>query len=254
MRKVQVAIGFIILVLGPLGRSNAFGAQIIDSQGSWKLNWSTGRFEYIGAAAELQRDKSYKEVEGSIWKSARDDIAITLPSIRELYEGPGETGAKWSKIAVARVQKNLVSKKTVYLPDGAVAVKLLAEAGDFFYAEGQSETDSPLAPATGCSGVVFRLATAEKPMPYYKIVDKTGNILLSLDNISKAAYAKNLMGRWFRSPSASEVQEVAGGKSMEFQAVVAARGVLRIDSPEEAKNLAACRDALAQSRIVLAIP
>jgi hypothetical protein len=256
MRKVRLIVVFVVALLGGFGQSVAISGELVESHGPWKINWSTGRLEYIGAVAtNTQMGKEYKELEGAIWKSARQDVVQAIPSIRTAYEGANENTRRWSEAAVARVQKNLHSKKTVYLPDGSIAVKLTAEAGDFFYAEAaKSLENSTTLSSDSCTGVVLRLAKAEKPMPYYKLVDNGGNTLLSLDQISKSAYSKNLMGRWFRSPTAAEIQSVVGSRTLEFHVVAAERGVLKMESKEDAKNLLSCGTALSQSRIALAVP
>lgn len=255
MRKIHLKYALLSVLQWTLLQVVAYGAEVVDIQGAWKINWSKGRMEYVGNVVPNSEGKEgYRELESKVWKSARDSAVQLIPSIRQQYEGSDEMSRKWSQLAVGKVQKSIVSKNTAYLADGSVSVKFMANPGDFFYAEGLGAVDLPERLSESCSGVIFRLADAQKPVPYYRVIGPGGQVLLSLSDVKRAAYEKNLMGKWFKAPTLAELKSVSDGNIKEFPVVAVDRSTFRVSVEADTKDLKGCAGAIASSRIALAIP
>ena len=133
-----------------------------------------------------------------------------------------------------------------YLP-----MKLFKEAGPGGSQAVLAEKEKMGSPYTG---VVLSLNEVVKPRATYKIIDEKHNLLFTYKDLSHAVFAKNLMGRWYVSPSSKELKAVVGSNPRELSLVSFGEGIYQYETKGEVGQLENLKKLFSRGKIMLKIP
>lgn len=203
----------------------AFGAPVIESDERLEVNWSTHKIRFFGEAHAGLGDEALKSAEKQAWRDGLDHVGDQIKALNSSTNSPiSQNSDKLvddARAAAKQVVQSTYSFNTTYFGDGTVRVLLENNLGRALSSSQihfrQKETTQP---ATQHSGVVFEAAKAMKPRAMYQVVDETGAVLFEVKDMAQEAYQKNLMGRWFKRPTSTELSSSVGASPLHIKADV----------------------------------
>lgn len=250
-----------ILVAFALLSSSAFGASVTETTGRMEINWSTLRIRFFGEAKPgVETMEALRDAEKKAWQDgltyANDAVRNLHIAANEAHVSDTEKLAAQARDAAKHVATSTFSYNTTYFHDGTVRVHLenhLARAIESSVIRFRQK-ESAETTAMQHSGVVFVAAKAMKPRAAYRVVDETGAVLFDVSDMAAEAYKKNLMGRWFKRPSPSELHDAVGASPLKVPASVAGDGVLTVSKADWDKALDGHKSLLVNGLIAVALP
>ncbi|RZA15476.1 MAG: hypothetical protein EOP10_26290 [Proteobacteria bacterium] len=220
---------------------------VIETFDRFEMNWSTMKLRYFGESAVGKTlDLAEKEAtdQGLLYALAN------VPKIRTEKGVPVENAGD---IANA-VTKQSYAYNTVYFSNGKVRVEL--ESSLALALDPGRKPFTPKAVEGGESGsgnqsVVVEVSGASSPTLIKEIVDSSGELAYSSQDVSPEAYRKSLTGRWFY-PNSSELKSFAGDQAVRVKASFQ-NGKLVVDKAawEEARSRAS--KSLADGRVAFVL-
>jgi len=248
--------GFILLVFGlfaPVG----FGSPVIEKRDRVEVNWSTLRLRFYGEAAPGRSDLHAKERQA--WK---EGLKYVTEAVRNLNIAANEAGtpnpdelSAAAKVAARRVEKSTFSYDTTYFADGSVRVhlenalpKALLMPGIRFH-----QKDAASVSMSEYTGLILQADKSVSPRATYQIVDETGAVLFDVHDMAEEAYRKNLMGRWFRQPTANELASAVGRSPIRI-AATAIDGKFQVKRSDWEKALEGHHSLLTNGLVAIALP
>lgn len=223
------------------GASPAHSAPVTETRGRLEVNWATLRVRFYG---EVQPDADgLKTAEKRAWQ---DGLNYAMDAVRDLNVSANEPLvtdperlAEDAREAARQVASSTYSYNTTYFGNGSVRVHLessLPKALDTTSLRfRQREALEPT--MLQRTGLVLEADQAAKPRPTYQVVDEAGNVLFDVKDMAANGYRKNLMGRWYRRPTASELKDAVGTNPLRLKAkVVGERFVVNREEWDNATN------------------
>ena len=104
------------------------------------------------------------------------------------------------------------------------------------------------------TGVVIELSDNIKPRAVFSIIGDDGSVLYSTENVRYEAFKRNLMGRWFSRPNASDLYSAAGSKPLKIKAKVMAPDQYQVDTETWQTTVGQVPEVLADARVALVVP
>lgn len=238
-------------------------APVVEEGGRLEVNWGTHRIRFYGEAKSSDSDgaEALKAAEKKAWQ---DGLAYVSDAVRDLNIAANESHVSNTEAltqnareAARQVATSTFSYNTTYFGDGTVRVhlenalpKALEVAGLRFRQKEALQTAM-----TQFSGIVLKCDKALKPRATYQVVDETGTVVFDVRDMAEDAFRRNLMGRWFRRPSPSELVEVVGNNPVTVAASVGSDATrLVVDRAAWEAALEGHRALLVNGTIALALP
>jgi hypothetical protein len=237
----------------------AYGSPVVDKSERMEVNWSTMRIRFFGQA-KIDGDEDYKTVEKQAWAEGLSYVSDAVRdlnfSVQDAAAGDTEKLTEDARKAATQVSTSTSSYNTTYYGDGTVRVFLENSLSKAFVTTGlrfrQKEALTPS--MIQYTGVVIKTSKAIKPRPTYQVIDEKGNVLFDVSDMAEEAYRKNLMGRWFKNPGASEVTKAVGSNPIYLEASAQDDGRLVVQRAQWDEKTAGHRALLVNGNIALALP
>jgi hypothetical protein len=215
-----------------LSSGNLVAQPVIESLDRFELNWSTMRIRFYG---EAMAEFSGKGFAGAEKAAVEDGVLYALTSIANVRSGKGL--APGYKNLANDLTKHAYVYNMTYFGDGKVRADLegnLVRALDlgiqnFHSEEPQSE------PSEGTS-ILINVNGLKGPRMLSSIYSEEGELLHDGSYVSKSAFRKNGLGRWFFRNS-SEVKTFSGTNPISLDGTFAGgRLVVKKEAWEEVKK------------------
>lgn len=240
--------------------SGAFAGQLVDTSDRMEINWSTLKIRFYGEAALSESDpEAYKSAEKKAWHDGLSYVADAVRnlnvSVNEGLVASPDKLTEDARKAAKQVSTATSSFNTTYYGDGRVRVHLESTLPKALETSGiRFRQKDPSEPAmTQYSAIVLKADKATKPKPSYQVVDENGAVLFDVKDMAEESYRRNLMGRWFKKPTATELGEAAGKNPVQLAAVVQ-DGRFVVSRGEWDKALEGHRSLLVNGQVVIALP
>jgi len=234
---------------------------IVETQDRLEVNWATMRMRFFGqASADSTSEDGFRVAEKKAWQDGLSYVSdavrnLNIHTNEKLTENP-ERLSEDAREAARLVSTSTYSYNTTYFGDGAVRVHLENSLPKAFETSGlrfrQKEALEPSMIAY--TGIVFDSDKAVKPTALYQVRDESGDILFSVQDMAEAGFRKNLMGRWFKNPTAAELTEAIGKSPLRLPAKAESPGVFVISRREWERAIQGHQALLVNGSIAIAIP
>jgi hypothetical protein len=202
----------------------------------------------------------YKGAEKRAWQ---DGLAYVSGAIKDLYQKTHHGTDIDNKLlgdlageAAHGVVTSTSSVRTVYSSEGGVRVYLENSLAKALAPKGLRFRQKEINQGTMSqhTGLVLQFDKPMRPRVTYQVADVSGNILFGPQDMAEEAFRKNLMGRWYRRPSPTELAEAVGKNPLTIRASVASNGQIVVSKEEWDKALEGHKSLLINGAIALAQP
>jgi hypothetical protein len=237
-------------------------APIIEKLDRMEINWSKQRVQFYGQAnpSDLAMGEDYKSLEKRAWKDGLSYIAkkardLHIAAFEPLEFSPKSLAAS-ADAAAQQVTQSTMSINTIFYGNGGVQVVLENSLVKIFDSANLrfSQKEANVSGSTQYSGFVISLDQSTPARAFYQIIDEDSKILFDYRFIAEDAYKKNLMGRWYKNPTPSEVLESAGVQPVTIAAQVVREGVYRVSRVEWDQMVYGHKGLLAAGMLMIAVP
>jgi len=188
-------------------------APLIEDFGDLKVDWSNQSLLFTGTSA-ASPNQDWKTAERLATEAAKEAVSKAAESL--FLERQAAIDQKQLELQTAQTKQRLksatFSRRNEYGSDGSLRVNLEAKMARLFVLDGLSAESSPV-PKEGPTGVIFRVKGNTKPQAVYTLKEQSEGAILSPLQVSKPAYQKNLMGRWYKAPLTPEEQKKSAGQT-----------------------------------------
>lgn len=223
------------------------------------LDWGALKVRFFGTFTPATNQDDYKIVEQNALNEgllyARD--AVVKVHVEDLKkQGVSKDLAERSAVQASdNLTRASYPYQTSYYKGGAVRVYIESSLSKVFAKKDavystKIEEDKP----GRFSGLILRLDTNIPPTSVYEVVDQTGALLFSLESVSREAYERNLMGRWFVDPQREELIKYVGSKPVSIQVKVQSPNRLMVQKGAWTDALQDSGQVLSNSKIALVLP
>jgi hypothetical protein len=257
----HVAMTFAVCVASAFGAWMAVAAPIVEKHDRLEVNWATMRMRFFGqASADGNGEDGFRVAEKKAWQDGLNYVSDAVRNLNinvneKLTENPDKLSED-AREAARLVSTSTYSYNTTYFGDGTVRVHLENSLPKAFESSGlrfrQKEALEPaMIPFTG---IVFEADKSIKPTALYQVIDEHGEVLFSVQDMAEDAFRKNLMGRWFKKPSAAELSEAVGKNPLRLAAKADAPGKLVVPKDAWQKAIHGHQALLVNGSIAIAVP
>lgn len=263
--------GAFIILMAPLFSSSMIQAEpVLEQVGRMKLDWGNMTVRFSGsykpepksAEIPLSEAEQHAMTEGLLY--AREALAKIHEKELRRQGVSSELASQSAQQASDLVTRTTYSFDTSFFKGGGVQVYLENGLGKVFsrkdvaFRKGSEEDKK----GSRFSGLILRLDKAMRPVAKYEVVDQSGSRLFTMDSMTKEAYEKNLMGRWFIDPRREELVKYLGPKrGSDYAGALVSIQVKVLDADKLMVQKGVWTDALQDSmqvlsegRIALVIP
>lgn len=256
--KVSQLVSILSAVL--IFSSSVYAKPFVEKTERFEIDWGSLRIRFIGKASPESEKEAYSEVEKKAWNEGllaiRDAVSeyhknqlLALNMDKKKAEESGQAAGD-------RVASSTYSYHNEYFGDGSVVVYLensLARAlkrKDISF----KQEKAPSLAESRFSGLVLRSTKPLTPVSSYQLVDETGRVLFKVDQVSKEAYEKYLMGKWFVDPSREELTRAVGPKPVSLPITPKGPGVFEVQGFSWKEAIQDSKAILANARIAIVSP
>jgi hypothetical protein len=205
----------------------AFAANLIERDGRYEVNWTTGKVRFYGVGKLESGETNYRSAEQRAWADGLRAAEKDLPKVmaERLGTSDSATVEKLSKMSAATT-----SVTTTYFGDERV--KVLLEAPMHKVAE-QLSANAAGSVATDAApeSVVIQLPRGTMPTAFVKVVDEQGRELVSAGGLARAVQNGRPMNKWFKSKVDGD-SSVNPSNSKVISAQATQRGVIKVQSTD----------------------
>lgn len=242
--------------------SSVMASPIVETTDRLEINWAAHRIRFYGQGdvRTIDGSEGYKGAEKRAWQ---DGLAFVNGAVKDLYQRThlgSDVDAKalgdLAGEAAHGVVTSTSSVKTVYASDGGVRVYLENSLAKALAPKGLRFRQKEINQGTMSqhTGLVLQFDKPMKPRVTYQVVDESGNILFGPQDMAEEAFRKNLMGRWYRKPSSTELAEAVGKNPIAIQATLAPSGQIVVPREAWDKAMEGHKSLLINGAIALALP
>ena len=239
-----------LLVLGLLSSWAAEAQPVTETVDRFELNYSTMRIRFYG---EATADFSQKGFEGAEKTATDDGLLYALTSLGKVRSQKGLKTDNPTAIA-GELTKQAFVANTIYFTDGKVRVELessLQKALDSGISDFNGE--EPKATASDATAVQIQIDGLKAPLLHAEIRSPEGDVLYSSKDVSKSAYKKQMVGRWFFKNS-SELRSWVGPKPLVIEATAEAGKAVIVTKEAWDKIKADHPRLLEEARLAFVLP
>lgn len=251
---------FLVFISLSLSPSMIKADPVLEQVGGLKLDWGNLTVRFTGTyKPNAGVDLPYKEAEQNAMSEgllhAREDLVRVHEHELQRQGVPHELANQSALQASDYVTRTTYAYDTSFFKGGGVQVffeNSLAKVfvrKDFAYAKASDEKKG-----LRFRGLILRLDKAIKPVARYEIVDQSGARLFGVESMTREAYEKNLMGRWFIEPQREELEKYLGRKRVSLQVKVVDADRLMVQKGAWTDALQDSVQVLSEGRIALIIP
>lgn len=219
---------FVSLVVLASSLESSFAANLIERDGRYEVNWTTGKVRFYGVGKLAAGDDSYRAAEQRAWSDGLRAAELDLPKIMAgRLGGVDQTSAD----RLTKLSGSTSSVNTTYFGDERVKV-LLETPMQKLAAQLAGSTAQVNAPqAATAEPVVIQLPKGSKPTAFVKVIDEQGKELVSPKQLASSAQNGSPMAKWFKSKVDSD-SSVNPSNSKVISAASTERGVIRVQASE----------------------
>jgi hypothetical protein len=219
MRKLIVVA--VVLGLSQFWSNGTNAANLLERDGAYEVNWSTGKVRFYGVGQWAKNEDSMRAAEQRAWADGLQLAERNLPIILSNRLGHGHkiTNEKLSKLAQATV-----SVSTTYFGDHRVKV-ILEVPLEKILPQLVAAIDQNISNIKS-SALVIQLPQGSKPSAIVRIVDESGR---ELANSAALAGAGAPVVRWYKTDAPS-IRSASGEDFPVISGVSKERGVIQISS------------------------
>lgn len=215
-----------LTILGLTGQ--AFAANLIERDGRYEINWTTGKVRFYGVGKTADGDDSFRAAEQRAWADGLKTAEAQIPTVLSTRLGAVEKKPleKLSKLSAATV-----SVSTTYFGDNRVKVLLEAPIQKITPQLVNSSELGNAAAEPNDSGLVIKLPKGTKPSAFVRVLDEHGREMVSSKDVIASAHAGAPLAKWFKNNADSG----NGGPSAEAPVISATSsetGVVRVNSAD----------------------
>ena len=237
-----------------------YSKSLIEKTERMEVDWGRLKIRFYGKARPESESESYSEIEKRAWNEGLLEIKNLVADFhlsQFSYLNLSESITKANALAAGeRIATSTYSYKNQYGADGEVVVFL-----ENSLSKALRRNDLPLkssneqnSSSSVFSGLVIRLKEKVSPKANYVLVDESGRVLFDVNDVSKEAYEKSLMGRWFVEPTRDELIGAVGKKPVSLEVTAKSDGVYEVSGYSWNEATADSKHILSQARIALALP
>lgn len=219
----------IAAVILSFASSQAFGAALIDREGRFEWNWSTGNVRFYGTSLSDNADgKTWRPAEQRAWSDGLSHVERQLPQILSSRIGlvSADIPQKFSKLLSATRSVN-----TTYYGDNRVKVTLETP----LVAAIQEIPSSPVASLPAVqdnAGIILKVPKNATPALAFSVVDESGRELVAPKQIL-AAMASGAKGpRWFKGSASAPDAAAMPEQTTEIKVSYVSKGILKVQSSD----------------------
>lgn len=209
--------------------SLAQGAALIERDGRFEWNWSTGNVRYYGTSLSDTSDgKTWRPAEQRAWSEGLTHGEKNLPQViaQRIGSGDAQVPQKFSKLLSATRSVN-----TTYYGDNRIKVTLetpIAAAVKQLSGGGRSEEMSAGSSPGGV--VVIKVPKTTNPSIAFSVIDETGKELVSAKQMIASIVGGSAAPRWFKTSANAPDVPAVSEKTSELKASSTSKGVLKVQS------------------------
>lgn len=176
------------------------GEEVVTTHGRLQLNWSTMQLSFDGLASGTGLALSV--LEERAWRNGFTYLQEKLPA---LYQQQGISAGKQGVYdRSTAVFRTLHLRETVYSAQ-RVQINFLTTLPQLFTLPSLSlAADKPTSKSRN-SAIVLRVANEYQPRAIYRVEDQQGRPLFTQTMVKQTAFARRLMGRYFRTTNLPSV-------------------------------------------------
>lgn len=222
--------------------SLAQGAALIEREGRFEWNWSTGNVRYYGTSLSDANDgKTWRPAEQRAWSDGLAHVEQQLPAVVAKRVGSDtQVPQRFSKMLSATRSVN-----TTYFGDSRIKVTLETP---FSAAVKQLPGVTAEGAASEAAPVFLKVPKNTTPSIAFSVVDESGKELVSSKQMLSAIANGAAAPRWFKSSANAPDVPAMTDKAGELKATSASKGVIKVHSsdwrPEYASIVASGRAAV----------
>lgn len=204
--------------------TSAFAQPVVETYDRFELNWSTMRIRFYGEAAVGSGERAFDTAEKT---ATEDGLHYALGNLVKVRQKKGVDtitidASDASKTAVD-LTKQAYIVNTTYFDNSRIRVDLegqMSKAFEFAATQDAFRLEEPEAKPTDATAIVVLVKDAEVPQLTQAIVASSGETLYSAGSVSRSAFRKNMLGRWFYQNSI-ELKNFSGKSPLVLEAQVA---------------------------------
>jgi hypothetical protein len=212
--------------VAPFFATKGFAAPLIERDGRYEFNWSTGKVRFYGVGRAHQDDGNYRNAEQSAWADGLTVAERQMPKVMADRLGPV---ARLNVEKLSKLAQSTISVSTTYFADQRVKVLLEAPIQKVTAQLVQSSAET-LQAGSDHGPLVITLPKGSQPVAFVRVVDEHGRDMLTPSEIMTAVGAGAPLARWYRDEASSEVS--ATQEPVTLAAKMTHRGVIRVQSSE----------------------
>lgn len=219
--------------------SAANGAAVVEKNGRFEINWSTGKVRFYGTSVVTEGDETWRAAEQRAWSDGLSYLQSNLP--QALQVGLSEAG----KVTNATTASS--SLHTTYFGDRRIKVSLEADLQTLVRQMTQgAAAGQVVAPADG--NILLKLGNSSTPTAVFSVVDESGAVLVASSDMAASVQATATLPRWFKVKATAPDASADFAAAPEVKATAVSPGVLRVNradwQPHYAKLIANGRAAV----------
>jgi hypothetical protein len=212
----------ISLIISFFGASAAFAGNLIEREGAYEINWSSGKIRFYGVGKLREGEKNLRAAEQRAWADGLKIAEKNIPLIMSSRLGvmPQNAPSQLAKLA-----QSTTSVSTTYFGDQRIKVILESPISTVLP---QLLGQASLAPTTGEPvGFILKASGTVRPSAALRIIDEKGRDMANIP-----------VPRWFKGKTAPGDVGLAADAPV-ISGTMTGQGVLRVASSDWRNGYAA---------------
>jgi hypothetical protein len=221
-------IGLILGTASIFSATASVSAPLIERDGRYELNWTTGKVRFYGVGHATQDDENYRNAEQAAWADGLKAAEKHMPIILANRVGPVERlqVEKLSKLA-----QSTISISTTYFGDQRVKV-LLEAPMQKMTSQLVASREQPGPLTSDAQSLIINLPKGAQPAVFVRVIDEHGRDMLTPAEIIAAAHAGAPLARWYSHEAQVAEKHSQDQEPAVISAVMPKRGVIRVQSSD----------------------
>jgi hypothetical protein len=210
-----------MIILGLFTTHPAFAEGLSDQHDRIVIDWGNLTVRYFGQAEPASQNEDFNALALRARQDSHDYLMQNLPEINRFANLEMDPSLATDAAYIAKRQKSL---NTTYFSSGRVQIDMEIPLTSVLKPKAVrfSELNQHVKPSevAKTAGLILELDQHQKPSATYTLVDEAGEVLVSPEDVTADNFSKNLMGRWYRSPSKTDLIASVGSHPIRFKAKV----------------------------------
>jgi hypothetical protein len=211
-----------------LSATGGVAAPLIERDGRYELNWTTGKVRFYGVGQASQGDENYRSAEQAAWADGLKAAEKYMPTVMANRVGPMER-LKVEKLS--KLAQSTISISTTYFGDQRVKV-LLEAPMQKMTSQLVASSEQAASLASDAQSLIVNLPKGARPVAFLRVIDEHGRDMLTPAEMIAAAHAGAPLSRWYRHEAPIVEKNAQGQEPSVISAVMAQKGIIRVQSSE----------------------